>query len=218
MTTAKQYPTEYVAPILTVDLVLFSIIDDQLVTLLLKRPYDPFKGEWALPGGYVPAGETTFEALTRIAEDKTGIQLSTLGHVEQLYTFDMVGRDPRGHVVSVMHMGCILNLDKALLSEDMTFFPVDKLPKVAFDHDSIISYAHERLASKLGHTTVAGSFLAPEFTLTELQKVHEIILGHTIDKRNFRKKILGMDILKETDKFRKGGVQRPARLYTFKSE
>lgn len=214
---ATHYEKEYVAPILTVDLVLFSIINDTLTTLLLKRPNDPFKGEWALPGGYVPAGETTLEALTRIVEDKVGVRLETLSYIEQLYTFDMVARDPRGHAVSVVYMGCILNLDNTSLLGETDFFSVSSLPEVAFDHGSIIHYAYERLASKLDYTTLAGAFLPLEFTLTELQKTHEIILGQAIDKRNFRKKILSASVLSETGKLRRGGVQRPARLYTFKS-
>ena len=102
------YPDNYKPPILTVDSVIFQLLDGELSVLLIRRSNDPFKGAWALPGGYCAAGETTHGAMDRILETKAGINTKDLGLVEQLYTFDTVARDPRGHAVSVTYMG--LNL------------------------------------------------------------------------------------------------------------
>lgn len=211
-----QYSTSYIPPTLTVDLVLFSIIDNQLVVLLMKRPNEPFRGEWALPGGYVPAGETTFQALRRIVHTKTGVNLDVLRYVEQLRAFDTVARDPRGHAVSVTYVGSVLELTGDVFNEQIQFFAVDDLPAVAFDHDEIIRSAHQRIAAEIQYTNLAKIFLPDTFTLTELQQVIETVAGTSLDKRNFRKRILNTGMLDETDALKSGGVHRPARLYRFR--
>ena len=214
-----KYNTAYIAPTLTVDLVAFEIIDNQLCVLLARRPEEPFKDSWALPGGYNPEGETTIEALERIIMNKVGIRINkNLAFVEQLYTFDTVARDPRGHAVSVTYMGCGQNiaLDK---SRNAKFFPINKLPKnIAFDHDNIIKYAHSRLSAKIGYTNAAFAFLQKSFTLTELQQVYQAIFGRNLDKRNVRKKFLSLDLVKETGEMRSSVAHRPAKLYTFSSQ
>lgn len=211
------YTSEYTAPILTVDSVIFQLIDNTLCVLLIRREADPFKGSWALPGGYNAAGETTNEAMQRILLTKAGVATSSLTLTEQLYTFDTVARDPRGHAVSVTYMG--LGLDISLTPERAQaprFFPVTKLPSLAYDHDDIIQYAHNRLKSKLSYTNAIFALLPRTFTLTQLQLAYEAILGQSLDKRNFRKKFLALDMIIETDEMLKEGAHRPARLYTFK--
>jgi 8-oxo-dGTP diphosphatase len=212
--TAK-YTSKYTPPTLTVDLVLFSIIENQLKVVVMQRPNQPFKGAWALPGGYAPAGETTIQALTRITLEKTNIHIAELAFVEQLYAFDTVARDPRGHAVSIAYVGGVLKLNEDLLSNQARFFPVNELPEITFDHHTIIHTAHKHLANEVQYGNRAASFLTKIFTLTELQNVHEIILGLQLDKRNFRKKILSTGVLKDTKRVRSGGIHRPARLYTF---
>jgi 8-oxo-dGTP diphosphatase len=211
---------EYVAPILTVDSVIFQLVDDRLSVLLIQRAKAPFKGSWALPGGYNAAGETTHDAMQRILLAKGGMKTTALKLVEQLYTFDTVARDPRGHAVSVTYMG----LGKDLVPEagkgtqNPQFFPVDNLPKLAYDHADIVRYAHERLQNKVTYTNAVFALLDEFFTLTELQTAYEAMLGRPLDKRNFRKKFLSLDLIHATSEMRREGAHRPARLYTFNKQ
>ncbi len=207
----------YEAPILTVDNVIFQLIDNELFVLLIERLKDPFKGEWALPGGYNPVGETTHDARTRVLQVKAGLEVSKLKLIEQLYTFDTVARDPRGHAVSVTYMGLGKDLvpEGSKTTENPQFFSVNSLPKLAYDHDKIITYAHDRLRSKITYTNAVYALLDPVFTLSELQAAYEAILGKPLDKRNFRKKFLSLDLIHETSEMRREGAHRPARLYAF---
>lgn len=206
------------APILVVDAVIFQLVNNVLEVVLIKRSNSPFKGSWALPGGYNPEGETTRDALQRIVKEKAGIDLvSDLSYVEQLYTFDTVARDPRGHAVSVTYMGCGREFDVAGGESQAASFPVNNLPELAYDHADIIHYAHERLKAKVMYTNAVYAFLPEKFTLTELQTAYEAILGRELDKRNFRKKFLSLDLIHETDEMKREGAHRPARLYKFNS-
>ncbi|MEO7904300.1 MAG: NUDIX domain-containing protein [Candidatus Saccharimonadales bacterium] len=210
-----KYTNEYVAPILTVDAVIFQLIDGALNVLLVKRSQDPFKGEWALPGGYNPVGETTHQALARVISDKTGIAIDhDLRHLEQLYTFDTVARDPRGHAVSVTYTGYGREVETSPESS-ASFLPISGLPRLAYDHADIITYAHERLIMKLSYTNAVFAFLPPTFTLAQLQSAYEAIFGHEFDKRNFRKKFLSLDLMHETGDSYRDGAHRPAKLYAF---
>ncbi len=209
---------EYRAPTLTVDLVAFQVQKAQLEVLLLKRAAEPFQGEWALPGGYNAAGETTTEALARVVTTKVGLDLDKdLGFFEQLLTVDTVARDPRGHAVSVVYIGCGCNFNLTGGSHEYQFWPVDDLPTVAFDHANIILYARERLASKMSYSNAVAGLLAPEFTLTQVQTAYEAVIGRKLDKRNFRKKFLGLGLIDETGSHWSEGAHRPAKLYRFKS-
>jgi len=215
------YSGEYIAPTLVVDSVVFQLLDGQLSVLLIKRTQEPFLGTWALPGGYCAAGETTGDAMTRILEAKGGIKAGSLKLVEQLYTFDTVARDPRGHAVSVSYMGLGLNLQPTLTesTQEPRFFPVSDLPTLAYDHDEIITYAHERLRAKLTYTNACMALLPKQFTLSQLQAAYEAVMGRELDKRNFRKKFLSLGLIEETSELYKEGAHRPARLYRFcKSE
>lgn len=213
-----KYTTEYVAPTLTVDGVIFRISNGSLQVLLIERQNEPFIGEFALPGGYNPVGETTREALRRIVLSKAGVDIDTLAYIEQLYTFDTVARDPRGHAVSVAYMGCAREIEVGDRATDRPqFIDVAKVGELPYEHSSIIQYAVERLRSKLMYTNAAFAFLPREFTLTQLQEVYETVLGRELDKRNFRKKFLSLDLIKDTEKMYREGAHRPAKLYTFKS-
>lgn len=213
-----KYNTPYIAPILVVDAVIFHLVNNVLEVVLIKRSNDPFKGSWALPGGYNPQGETTRDALQRIVSEKAGINLtSDLSYVEQLYTFDTVARDPRGHAVSVTYMGCGREFGVSGGDTQAASFQVSSLPELAYDHADIIHYAHERLKAKLTYTNAIHAFLPEKFTLTELQSAYEAILGRELDKRNFRKKFLGLDLIHETEEMKREGAHRPARLYKFNS-
>lgn len=211
------YTKPYTPPTLTVDAVIFQVNNNTLEVLLLKRPNEPFKGEWALPGGYNAKGETTTDALERVVFQKTGIKIKDdLRYIEQLYTFDTINRDPRGHAVSVTYMGCGRNIT---YNEDLevAFFDVNKIPKLAYDHANIIKYAKERLIAKMTYTNSAFAFLDRRFTLTQLQTVYEIVFGREFDKRNFRKKFLSLNLIHETNELWRDGAHRPAKLYEFNS-
>lgn len=216
-TRVMNFTSEYVAPTLTVDSVIFQLDDNQLSVLLIERTQEPFAGSWALPGGYCAAGETTSKAMARILETKAGLVVPQLGIVEQLYTFDTVARDPRGHAVSVTYMGLGKNLAPVLntYTQNPDFFPVNALPKLAYDHQHIIDYAHERLRSKLSYTNAVSALLSKQFTLSQLQAAYETVFGHQFDKRNFRKKLLSLNMIHETDEVLQDGAHRPARLFTF---
>lgn len=209
----------YEPPVLTIDGVVFQLNNNELKVLLIKRRNDPFKDHWALPGGYNPEGETTTEALKRILKIKAGINVEDAGLLEQLYTFDAVARDPRGHSVSVVYMALgrklVPNLSKN--TESPTFFPVTQLPELPYDHNEIIKYARERLHSKISYTTAVSAMLPKHFTLTQLQNAYQAILGRQLDKRNFRKKFLALGTLESTNQYHREGAHRPALLYKFKS-
>ena len=214
-----KYDKPYVAPTLTVDAVIFQITNGVLEVLLMKRPNEPFKGEWALPGGYNAEGETTTKALHRIVEQKTGIDIDTdLRYIEQLYTFDTIDRDPRGHAVSVTYMGCGREIALRDAGAHVAFLDVDNLPDLAYDHANIIAYARERLIAKMTYTNAVSAFLEKRFTLTQLQSAYEIIVGREFDKRNFRKKFLSLNLIHETDELWRDGAHRPAKLYQFNSQ
>jgi len=211
-----QYETPYAAPTLTVDLVGFQIVDGELCVLVLRRPNEPFRGTWALPGGYNPEGETTITALQRIIQHKVGLEIDKdFSYIEQLYTFDTVARDPRGHAVSVTYLACGHTVELPAGDSETIFTPLSALPELAYDHADIIDYARKRLVAKLAYTNIAFAFLPPKFTLTELQSVYEALLGRKLDKRNFRKKILSQTIVSPSGELRSDAAHRPAQLYQF---
>ncbi len=208
----------YLPPTVTVDAICFSVLDGRLQALLIQRSAEPLKHRWALPGGYVARGETTQTALDRILRDKAGVAATDIQHLEQLYTFDWVGDDPRGHAVTVTYMALCSGFapDAAKAHEPTRWFDVEKLPQLAFDHIEFITLARKRLSSKLQYTNIAFGFLPELFSLAQLQQVYEAILGVQVDKRNFRKKLLAIGMLSETGQMTEKASHRPARLYRFK--
>ncbi len=204
-------------PSVTVDIVVFTVRDSGLNALLVKRKSWPFEGCWALPGGFVKMDESLEEAAARELEEETGVNDV---YIEQLYTFGYPKRDPRTRVITVVYFALIdsgnIRLRATADASEAAWFSVKDIPKLAFDHDKILAYALQRLRWKLEYTNVAYSLLPEKFTLTDLQKVYEIILGRGLDKRNFRKKILSLNILKGTGKTTEDVSHRPARLYSFR--
>ena len=201
---------------IAVDVVLLTIQDGTLKVLLVKRQQAPYRGTWALPGGVVGQDESVDTAALRELQEETNIGNI---YLEQLYTFGDPERDPRGRVITVAYYALVnwqqFQLKARQRVSEANWFPVTRLPTLAFDHRRIVDYALERLRNKINYTTVAFQLLAREFTLTDLQRSYEIILGQRLDKRNFRRKMLQLGILKGTREFRSHGRQRPARLYTF---
>jgi 8-oxo-dGTP diphosphatase len=212
------YEYGYVPPILTTDSIIFQLEGKQLAVLLIQRQREPFKDWWALPGGYIAAGETTLDAMSRVAHTKAGVEVDDLKFIEQLYTFDTVARDPRGHAVTVAYMG--VGLEISPMASDTTqnprFFPVHDLPRLAYDHESVINHALERLKSKLEYTNACFALLPKSFTLSQLQAAYEAVLNKPLDKRNFRKKFLSLNLIDATGETYREGAHRPAQLYSFK--
>ncbi len=199
----------------TVDIVIFTIQSEELKVLLVKRGIPPFKGQLALPGGFVHEDESLDEAAMRELREETGVSDV---YLEQLYSFGEPGRDPRERIITVAYYA-LVSADRSQLAAgtdttEAAWWPVSKLPALGFDHRKILDYALERLRNKLEYTTVGFQLLPAKFSLTELQEVYEAILGKKLDKRNFRRKIELLKILKPIAEYRRGG-QRPARLYRF---
>lgn len=211
------YEYQYPHPAVTVDVVIFTIRDRQLKLLLVRRAGEPYQGRWALPGGFVHLEEGLEEAARRELDEETGVSGVFL---EQLYTFGQVDRDPRERVITVAYYALIpsdkLQIRAATDAEAVGWFGMDELPELAFDHAEIVEMAHERLTAKLDYSTIAFAFMPELFTLSELQEVYEIILRQEMDKRNFRKWVLALERIEETDEERRGGIHRPARLYRVK--
>ncbi len=200
----------------TVDVIIFTVRENDLQVLLVKRKYSPFQGEYAIPGGFVKSGESLEEAARRELLEETGV--SDL-YLEQLYTFGDPGRDPRGRVITVAYFALVrsdsLRPRAATDASEAGWFLVRTLPRLAFDHAAILEYALARLRAKLEYTTVGFQLLPLEFTLTELQRAYEVIYGRPLDKRNFRKKVAALALVKPLRRTRKEGPHRPARLYSF---
>lgn len=207
---------QYEKPSVTVDIVIFTIQDNDLKALLVKRDIEPFKGKWAIPGGFVRMHENLENAAKRELQEETGVKNV---YLEQLYTFGEPKRDPRGRVITVSYMALVnpdnLNLKASTDASDAQLFSVRKLPRLAFDHDKILTYALKRLRWKFEYTTVAFSLLPKEFTISQIQKIYEIVFDKTFDKRNFAKKILSLNILEERD-IKRDVSHRPPRLYSLK--
>lgn len=199
--------------VIATDVVIFTILDEKLKVLLIpiNNPY--FKNAYGFPGGMILPDETADDSVRRHMKAKAGVEFPS--YMEQLYAFSAIDRDPRGRVVSVAYLALIPAEDARKVSASAIWADIRKLPALAYDHNTIGKVALERLESKIKYSTVGRHLLPPLFTLTELQRTHEIVLGQALDKRNFRKKILAYDFLKPAGKMKKGGRSRPAELYRF---
>ena len=205
-------------PAVTTDVVIFTIRDGALSVLFIRRAAEPFRNQWALPGGFVDIDEDLDACALRELEEETGI---TGVYLEQLYTFGAPDRDPRERVITVAYYALVpsdhLHVRAASDARDVGWFRCDALPELAFDHARIVNLAQQRLAAKLEYSTIALQFMPQHFTLSELQQVYEIILGSPLDKRNFRKRVMAYGCLEETGEKRRNGNHRPARLYAVRA-
>lgn len=203
---------------LAADAVVFRFFEGELRVLLIKRLKEPFKGIWALPAGFLEDDEDAETAIIRELKEETG--LSNI-HLEQFYTFTKPNRHPEGRVVSIAYLGVVQQSPKLNASHDAekpTWISIEKLPKLAFDHLEIIEKALFRLRENVRLKDAAFHLLPEKFTLSELQNMLEKILMVSLDKRNFRKKVLSMGFIHKTEHQVVGKKSRPAYLYTFDQE
>lgn len=212
MSTEYEYPRAALA----VDCVVFGLDERDLKVLLVQRQLPPFPHGWALPGGFVRVDETLDAAAARELSEEAGVEDV---YLEQLYTFGALDRDPRERVVTVAYYALAKLADHRVRAASdaigVGWFALDELPKLAFDHAEIVARAHERLRGKVRYAPIGFELLPARFSLTQLQRLYEIIVGSTFDKRNFRKRIFAMDLLVPTDEVEQGVRHRAARLYRF---
>lgn len=212
---------EYPRPSVTVDAVVFGVrLDDaELRVLLVKRGDDPFKGRWALPGGFVNVrddgsqGESLEAAVERELREETALRIA---YLEQLATFGTPGRDPRGRVISVAHFGLVLMDEHSPMggddADEARWFYAEEAKNLAFDHDEILSAALARLRAKIRYAPIGFTLLPPRFTLGQLHNLYQAMSQRLLDKRNFWKKAAALPILKEAG--RSEGAHQ-AKLYSF---
>lgn len=202
----------------TVDVVILTIVENKLKVLLLKRVNEPFRGRWAIPGGFIRLSENLDDAALRVLKEKTNVQNI---YLEQLYTFGDPLRYPNTRVITCAYFALLRaeDIDVKIMDEsqvaEIEWHSVENLPPLAFDHKEIIEYSLKRTRERLELCPIAFQLLPKKFTLTELQKSYELILKKDLDKRNFRKKVLATNMLIDLNECTKTGSKRPAALYSF---
>jgi 8-oxo-dGTP diphosphatase len=215
-TAAPAVPAGSEAPRVAVDVVIFRVSGDALQTLVVKIKHGPCRGQWAFPGGLVAAGETLAEAARRELTAKTSLRGV---YLEQLFTFGDPGRNPQAHVVSTAYFALLSSSEDdpepGTKYSEAAWLDVSRLPRLAYDHNEIARTALERLRAKIGYTNLVYGLLPRAFTMGELQRVYEVILGRSLDRRNFRKALLGSGLLRRLAGERRG-AHRPAALYAFR--
>lgn len=201
---------------LSVDAVVFGYESGKISILLIKRKYEPFKGQWAIPGGFVLTNESLESAVERELREETGVEIN---YLEQLYTFGNPNRDPRNRVVTVAYFGLVKsNTFKIMTStdaEEVQWFDIAKIPSLSFDHNEILTSAITRLRGKITYEPLGFELLDTKFPFSDLEKLYTTLLGREIDRRNFRKKILSLNILDELEEKVSKGSGRPANLFKF---
>ncbi|SFM71559.1 NUDIX hydrolase [Marinobacter zhejiangensis] len=215
-------PKDYLSPLVTVDVAIFTLIEGRLHVLLVKRANHPERGRWALPGGFIDAGQDTTlsEAAARKLEEKTGV---TAPYLEQVYTVGDNTRDPRGWSVTVLYMALMAHAPTAAFVDsvaDTRWWPLaDAMGQdLAFDHRQLLDAARQRLSNKTAYTVLPVHTLDAPFTLTQLQQAFEEVLGAALEKKSFRRRILSADILDEVGEAPPpGGRGRPAALFRAKA-
>lgn len=200
-----------------VDAVVFGYdAEEGISILLIKRKYEPFQKQWALPGGLVLNHESLEAAVKRELKEEAGISVN---YLEQLYSFGEPDRDPRNRVVSVTYFGLVrpdhFQLSAQTDAEDVGWFNIKKLPRLAFDHKEILNVALRRLRGKLAYEPIGFELLDKKFPFSDLENLYQHLLDHDIDRRNFKKKIVSYGFLEELDELMQKKAGRPARLYQF---
>lgn len=213
------YSYKYPHPAITTDSVVFGFDGKDLHILLIERGIDPFKGSWALPGGFMRIDETAEQCAARELQEETGVADIFL---EQFHVFSSVNRDPRERVVTVAFYALVRRADYRLIAGDdaarANWFMIDELPPLAFDHDQIIDMARQRLREKLRTRPIAFKLLDEKFSMGELQRLYEAINGTTYDRRNFQRKMISTGLLEDRGPSTEQLSNRPPELYSFKEK
>ncbi len=209
---------KYEHPLVAVDMVVFTIVNKKLNILLIQRAKEPFKNYWAIPGGLVERNESLEEAAIRELVEETSVKDV---YLEQLQTFGDVKRDPRGRIISVAFLALIspkgIKISASSDAKEVNWFSVEKLPKLAFDHKIIVNLALNILREKIQYSDIVYPLLRNRFRLSELQEAYEVIMGGKLDKRNFRKRLSQVGLVKSTGQKELDGAHRPAMLHQFRS-
>lgn len=201
--------------LVAVDCIIFGFDGLQLKALLIKRGFEPEIGKWSLMGGFVSENESTDEAAIRVLHQLTGM---TNIYMEQLYCFSDVNRDPAGRVISLAYYALINIADyseQLQLEHEARWFSLDSIPKLIFDHNEMLKKAKERLQEKVTNHPVGFELLPDKFTLPQLQNLYEAIYGEPLDKRNFTRKILSLEILNKLNEKEKESSRKGAFYYVF---
>lgn len=201
----------------SVDAIVFGYDpEDGVSVLLISRKFEPFKNVWALPGGLVKNEESLEEAVKRELKEEAGIALSFL---EQLYTFGSPERDPRNRVISVSYYGLVRPKDYQISAstdaDDVAWFSIKKLPRLAFDHKAIVETAIKRIRGKLAYEPIGFELLDKKFRFSDLEKLYQAILDRELDRRNFKKKVIAHGFIEELEESVQRGPGRPAGLFQF---
>lgn len=199
----------------SVDCIIFGFSEGELNLLLLKRNFEPAKGEWSLMGGFVQQDESVDHAAKRVLAELTGLENV---YMEQVNSFGEVGRDPGERVISIAYYA-LININEydreAVQQHNAFWVNINEMPDLIFDHPQMVQAARELMKQKASTKPIGFNLLPELFTLSQLQSLYEAIYGEDIDKRNFRKRIAEMDYIEKTDKIDKKGSKRGAALYKF---
>lgn len=193
MTNENQYCYRYPHPAVTTDCVIFGFDGERLQVLLIERGIEPFKGKWAFPGGFIKMDESAEEGALRELHEETGLDNA---YIEQFHTFSDPNRDPRERVITIAYLA-LVSLQEVKAGDDAAaarWFPIDKIPSLAFDHDYILRIALQRLREQLHFHPIGFELLPEKFTMKELQTLYESILGVSFDRRNFSKKMMHLKL------------------------
>lgn len=210
----NKYCYKFPHPSVTTDCVIFGFDGAELNVLLIKRGIDPYKGRWAMPGGFLNPEETAEEGATRELMEETGMQQA---YMEQFHTYTAPDRDPRERVITIAHLA-LVKMQQVKGGDDAAearWFPICRVPQLAFDHDAILRDALTRLRERIHFYPIGYDLLPEKFTIKELQALYEGILGIRFDRRNFAKKMFHLELLTELDETTWPTPKRQAKLYSF---
>lgn len=213
----EKFCYKYPHPAVTVDCVIFGFNGSDLNVLLVQRAIDPYKGCWAFPGGFVQIDESSLDAARRELKEETDLETDTL---TQFHTFDNPLRDPRERVITIAHYA-LVKMKDVIGGDDAAaakWFPVSKIPGLAFDHDMILRYAMAELRRKIHFEPIGFDLLPEKFSMKELQTLYEAVLGVKFDRRNFYNKMKHIGILEELKETRRQDTKREVLLYSFNRE
>ncbi len=216
MEEKNKYSYEYPRPAVTTDCIIFGFDAGEIKVLLVERGIEPFRGRWAFPGGFLHMDENADECARRELFEETGLENV---FIEQLYTFSDVDRDPRGRVITVSYYALVKLANYMVQAGDdaqnAKWFPISKVPPLAFDHDRILRVALNRLRGKIRYQPIGFELLPEKFTMPELQTLYETILEMQLDRRNFRRKILDTGLLIDHQESVKGVPHKGAKYFSF---